>query len=146
MNVDPQMIYFVDTNILVYAYDRSAGQKHTLAIQLVEECWENENGCLSIQVLQEFFVSVTRKIAKPLEHQTARQIVADLAHWRLQAPEASDLLQAIDLQQSYRLSFWDAMIVQCAVRLGCKHLLSEDLNHGQVYGDVQVINPFRGLD
>jgi predicted nucleic acid-binding protein len=145
MSVDPQADCFLDTNILVYAYDRSAGRKHTLAAQLVEMCWENENGCLSIQVLQEFFVSVTQKIAKPLDYHTARQIVADLARWRLQAPEASDLLQAIDLQQSYRLSFWDAMVVQSATRLGCKQLLSEDLKHGQVYGEVQVINPFRGI-
>jgi predicted nucleic acid-binding protein len=72
--------------------------------------------------------------------------VADLAHWRLHAPEAGDLLQAIDLQQTYQLAFWDAMVVQSAANLGCKQLLSEDLNHGQVYGNVQVINPFKGLD
>lgn len=146
MIVDPQANYFLDTNILVYAYDRSAGHKHSLAVQLVEECWKNENGCLSSQVLQEFFVTVTRKIAAPLDLQTARQIVADLAHWRLQAPEARDLLQAIDLQQSYQLALWDAMIVQGAASLGCKQLISEDLNHGRMYGDVQVINPFRGKD
>ena len=63
MSVDPQLDYFLDTSILVYAYDRTAGQKHTLASQLVESCWENENGCLSIQVLAEFFMAVTRKIA-----------------------------------------------------------------------------------
>jgi predicted nucleic acid-binding protein len=146
MSVDPQVDYFLDTNILVYAFDRSAGEKHTLAAQLVEGCWKNENGCLSIQVLQEFFVTVTRKIATPLEPATARQIVADLAHWRMQAPDASDLLQAIDLQQNYQFSFWDAMVVQSAAGLGCKRLLSEDLNHGQVYGDLEVINPFRELD
>jgi len=146
MNVDPQLAYFLDTNILVYAYDISAGQKHKRAVHLVEECWENEAGCISIQVLQEFFVTVTQKIALPLDHQTARQIVADLAHWRMQAPDASDLLQAIDLQHSYQLSFWDAMVLQSAASLGCKQLLSEDLNHGQVYGDVQVINPFKGTE
>jgi predicted nucleic acid-binding protein len=143
MSVDPQVEYFLDTNILVYAYDRSAGQKHILAAQLVEGFWENENGCLSLQVLQEFFVTVTRKIMPPLDHQTARQIVADLAHWRLHTPEASDLLQAIDFQRSYLLAFWDAMVVQSASCLGCKQLLSEDLNHGQVYGDVRVVNPFK---
>jgi len=143
MSVDPQVDCFLDTNILVYAYDRSAGQKHTLAVQLVEGCWENENGCLSIQVLQEFFVTVTRKISTPLDHQTARQIVADLAHWRLHTPEASDLLQAIDLQQSYQLAFWDALVVHSASSLGCKQLLSEDLNHGQVYGELHVVNPFK---
>jgi predicted nucleic acid-binding protein len=146
MNVDPQVTYFLDTNILVYAYDRSAGRKHSLAAQLVEACWENENGCLSIQVLQEFFVTVTRKIATPLDPQTARQIVADLAQWRLHAPDASDLLQAIELQQNYQLAFWDTQVIQSAASLGCKRLLSEDLNHGQVYGEVQVVNPFREQD
>ena len=143
MNVDPQAALFLDTNVLVYAYDSSAGQKHNLAVQLMESCWENENGCISIQILQEFFVTVTRKIATPLDYQTARQIVTDLTHWRLHAPIASDLLQAIDLQQSYQLAFWDALVVQSASSLGCKQLLSEDLNHGQVYGNVQVINPFK---
>lgn len=146
MNAEPEVVYFLDTNVLVYAYDLSAGQKHILAAQLVEECWGNENGCLSIQVLQEFFVTVTRKIAVPLDHQIARQIISDLAHWRLHVPNASDVLQAIDFQQSHQLAFWDAMIVQSAACLGCKQILSEDLNHGQVYGNVQVVNPFRAMD
>lgn len=146
MNVDPQVAYFLDTNILVYAYDRSAGQKHSLAAELVEACWENENGCLSIQVLQEFFVTVTRKIAVPLEYPIARQIVADLTQWRLHAPTANNLLRAIDLQQHYQLNFWDAQLIQSAASLGCKQLLSEDLNHGQLYGEVQVLNPFKELD
>jgi len=143
MNNDPQVHNFLDTIILVYAYDRSAGQKHKLAAQLVQSCWENESGCISIQVLQEFFVTVTRKIPIPLEYQTARQIVADLAQWRLHAPDAGDLLQAIDLQQTHQLAFWDAQVVQSAASLGCNQLLSEDLNHGQFYGQVQVINPFK---
>lgn len=143
MNVDPQVDYFLDTNILVYAFDRSAGYKHSLASQLVEACWENENGCTSIQVLQEFFVTVTRKIAAPLQDSVAKQIVADLAQWRLHSPEAGDLLQAIDLQQNYQLAFWDAQVIQSATSLGCKQLLSEDLNHGQLYGGVKVINPFK---
>ena len=142
MSVELPEVFFVDTNILVYAYDRSAGEKHAIACQLIEQCWENENGCVSMQVLQEFFVTVTRKITRPLDYQTARQLVADLANWRLHIPEASDLLLTIDIQQIYQLSFWDAMIVQSAEHLGCKRLLSEDLNHGQKYGGVQVINPF----
>jgi len=146
MSADPQIFYFLDTNILVYAFDRSAGRKHHLAVQLVEECWENENGCLSIQVLQEFYVGITLKIATPLDHQTARQIVADLAQWRLHTPEANDLLQASDCQQTYMLSFWDAMVLQSAVRMGCRQLLTEDLNHGQIYSEVQVINPFKDKD
>ena len=146
MNADPQAAHFLDTIILVYAYDRSAGRKHSLAAQLVEACWENENGGLSIQMLQEFYVTVTRKIAAPLEAHSARQIVADLAQWCLHAPEADDLLQAIDFQQNYQLAFWDAQVIQSAASLGCKLLLSEDLNHGQMYGQVQVINPFKEVD
>ena len=146
MNVDPQVNYFLDTNILVYAFDRSAGQKHRLAAKILENCWENENGCLRIQVLQEFFFTVTRKIVLPLDSQTARQIVADLAQWRLHAPKVSDLLQAIDLQQNHLLAFWDAQVIQSATSLGCKQLLSEDFNHGQTYGEVQVINPFKEPD
>jgi len=144
MNDEPQpdQLRFIDTNILVYAYDRSAGRKHTAAAQLVEQCWGDENGCLSIQVLQEFYVTVTRKIARPLEYQAARQLIADLTHWRIHVPEANDVLQAIDMQQTYRLSFWDAMVVQSATRLGCAQLLSEDLSHGETYGAVQVMNPF----
>ena len=143
MSVDPQRDYFLDTNILVYAYDSTAGRKHTQAMQLVEGCWENENGCLSLQVLQEFYVTITRKIMLPLEYQTARQIIADLAHWRIHAPDTDDLLQALDLQHSHQLAFWDAMIVQSAICLACKELISEDLSHGQLYGDVRVVNPFR---
>ena len=143
MNIDPQQDYFLDTSILVYAYDSSAGLKHSLAREFVEECWENENGCLSIQVLQEFYVTVTRKIKSLLEPQTARQIIADLAHWRVHSPEASDILQAIDLRQSHQLAFWDAMVVQSAMCLGCKQLISEELAHGQTFGEVSVVNPFK---
>jgi predicted nucleic acid-binding protein len=138
----PEQLRFIDTNILVYAYDRSAGHKHTAAARLVEQCWEDENGCLSIQVLQEFYVTVTRKIARPLEYHPAQQLIADLAQWRIHVPEANDVLQAIDMQQTYHLSFWDAMVLQSAARLGCAQLLSEDFSHGESYGAVQVINPF----
>ena len=144
MNAEPQpeQLRFMDTNILVYAYDRSAGRKHTAAARLVEQCWEIENGCLNIQVLQEFYVTVTQKIARPLEYRTARQVIADLAQWHIHVPEAKDILQAIDLQETYQLSFWDAMVLQSATSLGCAQLLSEDLSHGETYGAVKVINPF----
>ena len=135
-------LQFIDTNILVYAYDRSAGRKHIAAVRLVEQCWEEEDGCLSIQVLQELYVTVTQRITHPLDYQTARQIVDDLAHWRIHVPEPNDILQAIDIQQKFQLSFWDAMILQSAAYMGCAQLLSEDLGHGENYGNVQVVNPF----
>ena len=112
----------------------------------MERCWQHENGCISIQILQEFFVTVTRKIVAPLDPSTTRQIISDLAQWRMHSPDIGDLLQAIELLQRYSLSFWDAMVLQSAARLKCTRLFSEDLGHGQIYGDVQVINPFDELE
>ena len=137
-------LLFIDTNVLIYAYDRSNARKNRVAIQLMEGCWENENGCLSLQVLQEFYVNVTQKIPVPLERNTARQIISDFSQWQVHIPEVGDVLQAIDLQQAYALSFWDAMVIQSTIRLGCKQVISEDLSHGQIYAGVQVINPFDG--
>ena len=142
MNVNLHSMCFIDTNVLVYAFDRTAGQKQAIAAQMVKACWENGTGRTSIQVLQELFITLTRKIPAPLDLQAARQLIADLALWPVHSPEVNDLLAAMDLLQRYRLSFWDAMILQSAARLGCRTMLSEDLNHGQVYGEVQVVNPF----
>jgi predicted nucleic acid-binding protein len=133
---------FVDTNVLVYAHDTTAGDKHSRARALVEELWESREGCLSVQVLQEFFVTTTRKIPRPLEAQAAARIIEDLAHWQTHAPAASDVLAAIDIHQRTGASFRDAMILRSAKALGCQSLHSEDLNPGQAYEDVQVRNPF----
>jgi predicted nucleic acid-binding protein len=133
---------FVDTNILVYAYDVTAGDKHSRARALVEELWDTREGCLSVQVLQEFFVTTTRKIPKPLEAPGAARIVGDLAHWHVHAPAASDVLAATEIHQRAGTSFWDAMILRSAKELGCQTLQSEDLNPGQAYEGIQVRNPF----
>ena len=134
---------FVDTNVLVYAHDVTAGDNHTRARALVEELWNTREGCLSIQVLQEFFVTTTRKIPKPLDAPVAAGIIDDLAHWHVHAPAAADVLAAVDIHQRTGASFWDAMILQSARELGCQTLHSEDLNSGQAYEGVQVRNPFR---
>ena len=133
---------FVDTNILVYAYDQTAGAKHEKARALVIDLLRTGEGCLSMQVLQEFFVSLTRKIQKPLETAEAARRVAYLAEWNLHVPERSDLFSAIDLHQQLRTSFWDAMMIQSARRLGCRVLWSEDLSNGQSYAGVTVRDPF----
>ena len=137
---------FVDTNILLYAHDDSAGDKQAQARTLVEQLWESRDGCLSVQVLQEFFVNVTRKIAKPLNAETAKEIVADYARWYLHAPAAGDVLAAIGIHQRTGISFWDAMIVRSAAEIGCAVLYSEDLNAGQEYSGVRVDNPFQPPD
>ena len=133
---------FVDTNVLVYAHDVTAGDKHTRARALVEELWETREGCLSVQVLQEFFVTTTRKIPKPLDAPAAARIIDDLAHWRVHAPIATDVLAAIDIHQRTGASFWDSMILHSAKELGCAIVHSEDLNPGQEYDGVQVRDPF----
>jgi predicted nucleic acid-binding protein len=135
---------FVDTNILVYAHDLTAGDKHRQARALLEELWDSRDGCLSIQVLQEFFVTTTRKIPKPLKGSSAARIIADLARWHIHAPDARDVLAAIDIHQQTGASFWDAMILRSAKELGCQLLHSENLSADQVYAGVRVSNPFSG--
>ncbi len=133
---------FVDTNVLVYAHDTSAGKKYTQAALLLRNLWRNRTGCVSIQVLQEFYVTATRKVKKPLSPETAEQIIVDLSAWRIHSPTADDVVDAIRLQTRHRLSFWDAMILTSARQLGCTTVWSEDLNAGQLYNDVLVLNPF----
>jgi predicted nucleic acid-binding protein len=135
-------LQFVDTNILIYAHDRSAGVKHERARQLLAALWENRTGALSIQVLQEFYVNVTQKVAKPLTPEVAAQIISDLAAWQVHQPVVDDVLDAIHFQTRHQLSFWDAMILASAVALGCEIVWSEDLNPGQRYDTVMVTNPF----
>jgi predicted nucleic acid-binding protein len=133
---------FVDTNVLVYAHDETAGEKRDRARSLLAELWKSGEGCLSIQVLQEFFVTVTRKVPKPLDAVLAAGIIADLSHWRVHSPGSDDVLSAIDSHRRQSISFWDAMIVCSAASLGCEILYSEDLNPGQVMEGVRVRNPF----
>jgi predicted nucleic acid-binding protein len=133
---------FVDTNILIYAYDVSAGSKHARAAELVTELWKSRMGLVSTQVLQEFYVTVTRKIARPLESSSARRIITDLSRWEVITIEPNTILAALDLQRDNLLSFWDAMIVTTAANGNAETLFTEDLNHGQVIGGVTVRNPF----
>ncbi len=135
--------FFVDTNILVYAYDVSEGKKHRIASALIEDLWNTENGVISVQVLQEFFVTVTRKVAQPVTSAVAQEWIARYLSWQVVAADGQAVLNAIDLQSQYRMSFWDAMILQAALRAEASTLLSEDLNHGQQYGAVVVENPLR---
>jgi predicted nucleic acid-binding protein len=134
---------FCDTNILVYAYDNTAGAKHAQARTLVERLWREESGVLSVQVLQELFVTLTSKVAAPLAAHTARGLVADLATWQVVEPGAADVIAAIDGAVRWQLSFWDAMIVTAAQRAGALVLWSEDLNDGQRFDGVTARNPLR---
>lgn len=133
---------FVDTNVLVYAHDTTAGPKGDRARELVDDLWRSRQGCLSIQVLQEFFVTVTGRIRDPLESSEAAAAVADYAKWSTHAPSAGDVLSAIETRERFGISFWDAMIVHSAATLGCDVLYSEDLSAGQRYEGVLLVDPF----
>jgi predicted nucleic acid-binding protein len=135
-------VEFCDTNVVVYAYDTSAGAKHARARQLLERLWLDGVGAVSVQVLQELFVTLTRKIVQPLDASTARTIVADVATWHVVTPNASDVLAAIDATVNWNISFWDAMILVAAHRSGATLVWSEDLNTGQTFDIVTVRNPF----
>ena len=136
-------LQFLDTDILVYAHDISAGAKHIKAVELVQGCWELQTGCTSLQVLEEFYLAVTGKVSRPLDEGTAAGILRDLSYWRVHTPRPGDLLNAIDLQEQYNLAFRDAMIVQSAAGLGCEVIWSEGISPDGVYAGVKVINPFR---
>ncbi|MBN1652734.1 MAG: PIN domain-containing protein [Deltaproteobacteria bacterium] len=133
---------FVDTNILIYAEDRDALAKHEVARELVIQLWEKREGVVSVQVLQELYVNVTRKLKKPVTSAKALEIIREYLTWTVVDNTGALLTSAIVLQQRTRLSFWDSLIVQAAIDGGCDRLYSEDLNPGQRFGEVVVINPF----
>lgn len=138
-----QGLEFVDTNVLLYAYDRADPGRHRRAAQLVGDLGAARAGAISVQVLQEWYVNATHKIAAPLDVDTALERIRLFARWPLHTPSGDDVVTAIALSKSAQLSFWDAMIVHSATSLGCETLWSEDLNDGQAFGTVTVRNPFR---
>ena len=135
--------YFVDTNILTYAHDASAGAKHERAKALVEELWRDRTGVVSSQVLQELSVNLRRKAGRPLDAKATRDIIADYLTWQVVVNGNESILEAIDLEGRYQISFWDALILQAAQASGAEVLLSEDLSEGQTYGSMRVTNPLR---
>lgn len=139
-NTSPQ---FVDTNILHYAYDIESGGKFETANRLLKTMWQAQNGCISLQVLQEFYVNITRKTQSPLSSNEARQAVLDFGQWIVHRPEVKDVLAATDLHERYQISFWDALIVRSAQQTGCSVLWSEYLSDGQEYDGLLVRNPFK---
>ena len=133
---------FVDTNVLVYAYDRAAGSKHDRARELIEALWSAGRGVLSTQVLQEFYVNVRRKTRPAVSREEARTLVADYLAWDPIVNDGAAVLEAVDVGHRHQLSFWDALVVVAALKGGASVIYSEDFNHGQKFGSVQVLNPF----
>jgi predicted nucleic acid-binding protein len=131
---------FIDTNVLLYAFDTSDPSKHAVAKTLLGRLWASQTGCLSVQVMQEFFVNATRKLGLPITQ--ARAVLEDYRVWIVHAPNSSDVIAATALMDTVSLSFWDAMMVMSASELGCRTIWTEDLNAGQVIAGAQIRNPF----
>jgi predicted nucleic acid-binding protein len=132
---------FVDSNILIYAHDLDAGTKNRKAAALLDSLWDLNRGVLSTQVLQEFYVNVTRKIARPLPRKSARAVVDAYALWCVPTTPA-ELTTAFRIEDEARISFWDALIVAVALKTGATCILSEDLNSGQAIAGIPIENPF----
>ena len=134
---------FLDTNILVYAYDRHDPRKQGIAQSLLIDGMENESAALSVQVLGEFFNVVTRQIKQPMTTDEAKEAIELFSNLLIQEIDLAMVERAIDTHKIYRISYWDALIVSAAERAGCKRILSEDWNDGQLYHSIPISNPFK---
>jgi predicted nucleic acid-binding protein len=132
---------FVDTNVLIYAHDVDARKKHEIARGVLRQLWSERTGALSPQVLQEFYVNVTRKIASPLSKPSARAVVDSYVVWCVDTTPA-DISAAFRIEDEAGIGFWDALILAAARKAGADRLLTEDLNSGQVIAGVRIENPF----
>ena len=131
---------FFDTNVLVYADDKAAPAKQRRALELVAEHRRAGTGVVSLQVLQEYFVTVTWKLQ--VDARIARRKVELLAEFDVAAPELADILAAIDLHRLHDLSFWDALVLRSAKQAGCSVLFTEDFQHQREMEGVRIVNPF----
>jgi predicted nucleic acid-binding protein len=133
---------FVDTNVLVYGHDADAGQKHAVARGILEELWDQHAGVLSVQVLQEFYVTMTRKVLHPLLPNKVRNIIQDYFSWHIEVNDPLSVLIASQIEGNYKISFWDAPIVTAASRAKAAKILTEDLQTGQIIEGILIENPF----
>lgn len=135
---------FVDTNVLVYAFDASEPAKKARALEILGAYSSRDTPTISTQILQEFYVSVVRKLKVPLSEEDAEAAVQRLCRLPVVQIDPAVVLAAIRTSRRMRLSFWDALVVQAALEGGCKRLLTEDLHHGTVVdGVLTIVNPFR---
>ena len=132
---------FFDTNVLVYADDKAAPAKQRRAIELVAEHRMARTGVVSLQVLQEYFVTVTRKLH--VDAGIARRKVELLAEFDVAVPNLTDILAAIDLHRLHGVSFWDALVLHSAKQAGCNTLFTEDMQQARKIGGVEIVNPFQ---
>jgi predicted nucleic acid-binding protein len=135
---------FIDMNVLIYAHDTDAGAKHEIAKSVLRDLWSERTGLLSVQVLQEFYVNVTRKISPALSKDLARLVVSSYAIWCTET-SPTEIASAFRIEDESRIGFWDALIVSAASKSGATRILSEDLNAGQMIAGILIENPFVGV-
>ena len=133
---------FVDTNILLYAADPSETRKHEIAKSLVENLWRSQTGVISTQVLQEFCFNLRRKFRPQLSIAETVERVSNYLSWPTVTNTVESTIAALEIEAEQQLSFWDALIVNAAQVSNSNILYTEDLNHGQIFGSVRVVNPF----
>ncbi len=136
------MIAFFDTNILVYMLDQSETRKQGLAIDCFSNAVHHDTITLSTQVLQEFYNITTRKLRPALSAQEAQLQVRHLCAFEVVGSAASTIIGAMDIVQRYPMQWWDALILEAALRAKAEVLYTEDLQHGQRFGTLTVVNPF----
>lgn len=134
--------FFVDTNVLIYCRDASAGRKQTQALDWMKHLWQNRAGCLSAQVLNEFYYAATRKLKPGLPAARARKDVEDLFSWKPVPIDEKLIAASWTIQDRFVISFWDSLIIAAAKVAKCGFLLTEDLDEGQDYSGIVVVNPF----
>lgn len=135
---------FVDSNVLIYAHDADAGSKQRIAADRLRELWKSGADLLSTQVLQEFYVNVTRRIGSPLGATAVREVVRDYAVWVESPVTAATIVRASGIGEVWQISFWDAMILAAAEQSGAEQLLTGDLNAGEKIAGIEIVNPFSG--
>ncbi len=131
---------FVDTNVFVYAHDRSAAQKYRRAEALIDDLNQRDAGAISTQVLVEFYSAAV--IKRGMAAQLAESVIDDLGIWTLHRPDYVDILRAAQLRRQLKISWWDALVVNSALELGCSTLWTEDLSDGRKIGSLTIRNPF----
>jgi len=137
-------VAFVDSNILIYAHDLDAGVKRERAVAKLRELWDSGTGRLSVQVLQEFYVNATQRLATPIARATAREVIQTYGVWVRHATTVDTLTRATEISDLTRICFWDALIVASAEQAAADELLTEDLNEGQMIAGIRVLNPLKG--
>lgn len=132
---------FVDSNVLIYAHDVDAKGKHQKANAVLRQLWAERCGFLSMQILQEFYVNVTRKIPNPIRKDAARLVVHNYTPWCMETTPV-EIATAFRIEDEAGIGFWDALVIASAAKCGAVRILSEDLNDRQTIAGVRIENPF----